>query len=276
MMLNFKKLLGLKSDLGKEIHKKFELEQKDTLFKQVDFLYNEYKVLAEKATSLDEAQQLVKDLWLTIEMVMTHPAETEMGDMQEGMMVNGLRVSEKQAESPEGASATVEETSEPISEQSDATKSNESATNSGIIVFKDVQGNNRWMGIVSNNYTDRHAEIISKEAHLDFVNALKNGEYPYPPLLFHHDSDFIIGKSDYVNYDEQSGMLVASGTFDPLWAEIGDNLAKSEYSWGMSHGMPPDEIMKYPGTQRIYKRYRDAEFTLLRLPKAANAFTSMS
>lgn len=267
-MFNLKTLLGFKSPLGKEIHKEFELEQRDTLLKQVDFLYNQYKVLAEKAETLTDVQLLVKDFASIIDMVI----KNDEGEVTDGLQLSG----QEETAGEESAGSDIETTIESSAEQLEsATKSDEPSANSGVMVFKDANGRNRWMGIVSNNFTDRHAEIISKEAHLEFVDAVHKGDYPYPPLLFHHDSDFIIGKSDYVNFDETSGMLVASGTFDPLWEEIGDNLAKSEYSWGMSHGMPPHEIKMYPNSKRVYKRYRDAEFTLLRLPKAANAFTSM-
>lgn len=280
MMLNFKKLLGFKSDLGKEIHKEFELEQRDTLFKQVDFIYNKYKVLSEKANSLDEANNLVKDLWLTIEMVMVKPEEEEEpGEMQEGMVTNGLRLQQEKEGSSSATSSTVETTSESSLDESDTAKSNDTPTtnsNSGIIVTKDVSGKYRWAGIVSNNYTDRHAEILSKEAHLDFVRAVKSGEFPYPDLMFHHQDYLTIGKADYIAYDEQSGMLMGSGYFLDEFESIGENLQTTKSVWGMSHGMPPEEIVKDKNNPRVYKRYRSTEFSLLKLNKAANPLTSFN
>lgn len=262
-MISLKKLLGLDSKLGEEISKELELEEKRKLLERVDYLYAKYKGLVEQADSLVKAKQLVKDLAIVLEIV--NSGEDD-----------GLRVQQQEeqeeAESASGNTEEVNESSDDLTGAGTEAKSHDT----GVMIFKDVNGRNRWLGIVSNNYTDRHAEIISQEGHLDFVSSVKSGEYPYPELWFHHDSDLVIGQADYVNFDEQSGMLIASGTFHEKWEEIGDNLPKSGEMWGMSHGMPNSEIIKDKDNPQIYKRYRSKEFSLLRLNKAANPLTAFS
>lgn len=260
--------LNLKSPLGDTLNKQIEESAITTLIKSVDTIFASYKATVDtNATTLEEVQGIVRDLALVLEVLV------------EGKLEDGLRVQQEESESSaESTNPAVEETSGIGADSSDETGTankqlGEYGRSDSVMVFKDVNGVSRWLGIVSNNYTDRHAEIITKEAHLDFVNALESGTYPYPELRFHHQEDMVIGKSDYVNFDEQSGMLVASGTFLEEWSEIGDNLAKSEYAWGMSHGMPPHEMRREKSNQKIIKRYRDKEFSILLLSEAANPLT---
>lgn len=277
-MFNFRKLLGSQSQLADVLIKEMEQREKETLLQRVDYLYGKYKTIAEQSETLEETRRVLKDLWLTIDMVIAEPAEEEdMADNMEGMQQNGMWMQQQEKqESAEGTSPDSTETDSPSDAVSSETAKSSESEHSGIIIFKDANGKNRWMGIVSNNFTDRHAEILSKEAHLDFVKAVRNGEYPYPDLQFHHQDFLVIGKSDYVNFDEESGMLLASGYFLDEFEEIGDNLSTSKSAWGMSHGMPQDEIRKMKNNKRVYSRYRSKEFTLLKLEKAANPLTSFS
>jgi len=141
-----------------------------------------------------------------------------------------------------------------------------------IIVQKD--GSKRWVGWFTNNYKDREKEIISEEAHKEFLAYLK--EYPdrYPAFWsWHLPGTSREADTDYMDYFD--GFMVASG---PLTAVEADQLDKAiEYDngeIGMSHGMYILE--RDPERKEIITKYRTYEISDLPLVNAANGFTGIN
>lgn len=141
-----------------------------------------------------------------------------------------------------------------------------------IITQKD--GSKRWFGRYSNNYMDREQEIVSEEAHKEFVAYLK--QYPDRMPAFwswHIPGTSRAADADYIDYID--GFMIASG---PLTAEEADQLSKSiEYDdgkTGMSHGM--FVLERDPGRKEIITKYRSYEISDLPLANAANGFTSIN
>lgn len=256
----------LKSPLGSILAKQSQQTALEELTKNLFNILESFKTATKDITTLEDAQEVIRDLSIVLEALAN-------GELEHGLRLRGQ---EQQTGTTEPTTEAIEEPSgQGIEEHSlePTTDSDKSLDGQGIIVFKEASGKYRWLGIVSNNYTDRHAELLSKEAHLDFVNAVQSKQYPYPELWFQHQNQLKLGEVDYVNFDEQSGMLVASGVFHEEWNTLAENLAKSKLAWGMSHGMPTNEIVKEKG---VYKRYRSREFSLLRLDRAANVLTSFA
>lgn len=257
----------------------------------VHHFLEQYKGLSEQenVTTIDQQVSLTKNLVSVLTEIVK-----EVED-------DGLRLRGKEETIPEPSAETTDTTSGSKSSgrEIDASGSGDSTGSSSgidtagdghsndrlksVIVFKQANGRYRWLGIVSNNYTDRHTELITRNAHEKFVGKLKNKEVEYPVLRFHHirsedntlDNSVVIGKSDYVEFDEQSGMLIASGEFLEEYDEIGENLSKSEDTyWGMSHGMPQDSIKRDNSIKNYIEEYIDVEFTLLETKWAANPLTT--
>lgn len=254
-------------------------------FKGIVHLFlDKYKALSEK----DEVTTLEQQLSLAENLV------SVLTDIVHGVKENGLRVRSEETGAGESNSEAADTPSGEADSGTEATgtdsgdESNTGDTGGSdnqlksFFVFKQLNGKYRWVGIVSNNFTDRHAEIISKDAHLRFVNLVNTNQVSYPVLRFHHirtedktlDSSIVIGKSDFVEFDEQSGMLIASGEFENEYEEIGENLSKSDDVWGMSHGMPVESIKRDKAVKNIIREYIDVEFTLLETRWAANPLTT--
>lgn len=145
----------------------------------------------------------------------------------------------------------------------------EPIVNKEVGLFKDADGNLRWMGVVTNIYKDRDGDILTKEAHIDFIDAIEKGEWEYPELWIWH-LDKAVGDTDYVGFDER-GFVVASGIVDKEYEELVTNLVKNTPNMGMSHGMPVKELKRYKNGK--LKRYRSKEFSLLPVDNAANLLT---
>lgn len=144
----------------------------------------------------------------------------------------------------------------------------------GLEIITQKDGSKRWFGRYTNNYKDREQEIISEEAHKEFVAYLKEHPDRMPAFWSWH----ILGTSrekdaDFIDYFD--GFMVASG---PLTAEEAAQLEKAiEYDdgkTGMSHGMYILE--RDPDRKEIITKYRTYEISDLPLANAANGFTSIN
>lgn len=141
-----------------------------------------------------------------------------------------------------------------------------------LFVVKDLDGNARWFGVPSNNYRDDDGvpEILSAQAHRDFVKAVDDGDWPMPELWLWH-IPYRLGVTDFMAFDESSGMLIASGPVDvgkevivKACADAGDK---------MSHGMPVEQIERSKDDGTVLVRYRSKEFSALPGDNAANKIT---
>lgn len=139
-----------------------------------------------------------------------------------------------------------------------------------FLVWKQADGQMRWLAIYSNRYRDRDhpPEILSEAAHLDFHNAVEKGEWPYPSLRVWHVRGTDVGQADWLAYDDR-GFSLASGTVQP---EVGERLAAMD-GLGTSHGMPSKEIARDADDPTIITRYRSAEISVLPAWAAANELT---
>lgn len=143
------------------------------------------------------------------------------------------------------------------------------------LVFKTtLDGIDKWgfVGIYSNKWEDRQGDLISSVAHKSFADNVMSGKYPKPLLMWNHMK--VIGKAEFVYYDEETGMAVAGGFIDPDKHAIGELLSKSEVPLGMSHGILKKSIVKGSGEYSdAIIGYQSVEITVCELDKAINQFT---
>ncbi len=135
-------------------------------------------------------------------------------------------------------------------------------------VFKDANGDYRWVAISSNAYRDRDREIVSLKALTnDVSHADKVKEYG--PLRFWHMPGVDIGTCDFNMMNGR--MLIESGPFNsPFIGERVKQLAPNyQLSIGFRH--PPDQ----PDANGVYHNIRRFERSLVPAGRAANPFTKL-
>ena len=142
----------------------------------------------------------------------------------------------------------------------------------GISMQKDAQGNWRFLGYVTNNFKDRDGEIISEEAHKEFVSFLNDNPELAPEFWSWHSKETAReNKIDWWSYT--NGFLLVSGKLTTKEARILSGLAKKE-NLGMSHGFYILE--RDPENKNIITKYRSFEVSDLPLHSAANAWTDIT
>lgn len=134
-------------------------------------------------------------------------------------------------------------------------------------VFKDINGNWRWLAIVSNNFKDREDEIIEEAAHLEYV-AYADETKDYGEAWLWHTPGTAWGDADFVEYVD--GFLLKSGTVRPGFEDVAEALSH-DTNLGVSHGF----YSQY-GDKGIISWYRDFEVSPLPLEVAANPWTGLS
>lgn len=132
----------------------------------------------------------------------------------------------------------------------------------------------RWFGHYTNNYMDREGEILSAEAHKEFVSYLKQNPDRMPLFRQWHIKGTDRQKpADFVEYFD--GFMVASG---PLTAKEAEELEKAiaydDGKTGMSHGL--FALARDPENPNVITRYRTFEISDLPLANAANGFTGVN
>lgn len=179
---------------------------------------------------------------------------------------------------------------------------NENKEMNGFSVKQDKNGVWHWLGIVSNNWLDKHFEWISAKAHKSFVDKIDSGEYgplvmdswltDLPgkvgqmfkeignrgtPDLWYWHLPVPIGFVDVVAYDERD-YLIATGRQKEgeLYSTIFETIAKSNVRHGMSHGMPTSFVERDSENKRIIGEYLSTEFTVLPDKEAGNWGTAFS
>jgi len=145
-----------------------------------------------------------------------------------------------------------------------------------LTLWKEADGTTRFLALFSNNFRDddNPPEIISADAHRDFVKATDAGEWDYPELWVWHVKGSRYGKTDLLAYDEATGMTIAVGNIDEGCEHIAQKCA--ELGDVMSHGMPASEIRRSDADDSIIVRYRSSEISTLPLDAAANKRTLFS
>jgi hypothetical protein len=144
----------------------------------------------------------------------------------------------------------------------------------GFIVFKDNEGNMRWLATYSNNILDddRPREIISAKSHQRFVQLVDEQKAPMPELWVWHSKEFRFGEADWVAYDDD-GFALAAGTVDKGCEDFAEYLSKCK-GVRMSHGMPIGTIRRDPQDARVIVEHITKEISVLPAFAAANQFTS--
>jgi hypothetical protein len=148
---------------------------------------------------------------------------------------------------------------------------------SAFAVYKDVDGNPRWFGWVTNKWRDRDhvanpdkgGEILTDQAHKDYVGWVDEApELRMPKLLAWHQLETAHKeRADWMDYAD--GFLLASGPLTAKEAEAIERVEKT-YDLGMSHGFIA--LSKDPN-EGLIDSYRSFEVSFLPLEVAANPWT---
>lgn len=172
----------------------------------------------------------------------------------------------------------------------------------GFTVKQDSQGIWNWIGIVSNNWMDKHTEWISAKAHRRYVDLLDSGEYSEmirnswlveapgkfgqifkeiadrgTPDLWYWHIPVPIGYAEWVAYDDR-GYLIAVGKQKQgeFYSHVFETIATSDVPHGMSHGMPKVFVNRESDNEQIIGEYLSTELTVLPGDEAANIGTTFA
>lgn len=147
---------------------------------------------------------------------------------------------------------------------------------SDFAIWKQADEPMRWAAWYSNNYRDDDspAEIISADAHREFVKAIDDGEWPMPELWFWHVKGSRFGQTDLVAFAEDTGFTLAAGTIDKGKESIAEHCVGNGYK--VSHGMPSQYVERDPDDPTVITRYRTKEVSFLPADAAANKFTAFT
>jgi Zn-finger protein len=126
-------------------------------------------------------------------------------------------------------------------------------------LFKDGMGRLRVYFRASNNFKDRHHEIITEAAHKDYEHFVDKYEQ-YPEFWLWHTKGTRWGKADVVTYAD--GFLHVFGVVDPGCEDIARNVIKQRSA--VSHG-----FLTFNQQDNIISKYRSWEISPL--PRGAEA-----
>ena len=152
----------------------------------------------------------------------------------------------------------------------------ETPTNT-FTIWKEA-GRYRWLAVFSNRFrdNDRPPEILSSEAHKDYIKAVDAGEWPKPQLWHWHTPGTAWGQADWVAYDEDKGFTLASGWVNDGHEKEAETLAAMKTPIGVSHGMVGKSIQRDEEDTSIITQYRTFEISDLPAWAAANPLTGFN
>lgn len=132
-------------------------------------------------------------------------------------------------------------------------------------------GNGIWVASFTNNFEDRHKEILSAESHDRYVARVKAGLVPMPELWHWHTPGTKHGETLWID-KVGDHMVVAVGKFDdtPAGKAAEEHYQKSG-PYKLSHGF------SYPAWAKkdnVYLDYNTFEITTLPPGREANPFTT--
>jgi len=138
-----------------------------------------------------------------------------------------------------------------------------------ILIQKDASDHWRWVGCVSNNFVDWDGDIISEDAHKEYVEWLdKNMDVSPVFVSWHTPGTARMAPVDFAMFE--NGFLIMSGPLEENEAE-GLLKVQSKVDLGMSHGT--FALARDLKDRRIITKYRMYEASDLPLVRAANPFT---
>lgn len=139
-----------------------------------------------------------------------------------------------------------------------------------FVLFKS-EGNLRFLCTPTNCFMDRDYDVLTSQAHKDFV-AYCNTYKQYPELWLWHVQGTKCGDVDWLEYDDE-GFVCASGTIDKDWQEVVLK-ACEDGNIGMSHG-----FIAVPGcvdSDGCITKYFSFEYSILPVRNAANVWTAFN
>ena len=140
---------------------------------------------------------------------------------------------------------------------------------SAFFVTKGIDGQPRWLAVVTNRFEDGDGEVFSEASHREFERYLDETK-DYPELLVWHTPGTRLGKADFWTYAD--GFVISSGSFDAgVKAEV-QRLAEYPEPMGVSHGYwyDPQHDLK----NGVYSKYRTREISALPRRRCANPWTA--
>jgi len=149
----------------------------------------------------------------------------------------------------------------------------EPETKSNLLIWKE-DDTYKWLATYSNNIIDKEQEIISSESHKNFVDLVDKELAPLPELWLWHRPEWKWGQATQVAYDD-SGFALATGYIDKGCEPIAEWIMTKE-SMPVSHGMPPDSIVRDSDNPLIITRHITKEISPLLNGKEANSYTGFA
>lgn len=130
-----------------------------------------------------------------------------------------------------------------------------------------------WLGIYSNNFIDKDSDILTSEAHENFVKMVNQGDLPYPELWVAH-YPVQVGTVEMIDFHKESGMAISGGRilkdFEEMMKKLVINSKEKGYNLAMSHGFGRDTVVF--DESGYMKSYASRELTVTPFP--ANVYTA--
>jgi hypothetical protein len=138
-------------------------------------------------------------------------------------------------------------------------------------VFKQANGDYRWVAISSTAYLDRDNEIVSTKA---LQGVVRRGDQTGDRgvLRWWHMQGSDLGSIDFQALSSNDRLLVESGTFDDQ--RVAQSVATKQDTLGLSIGFSHAE--SEPGPDGVFEDIRKFETSLLPKEMASNRFTSLT
>lgn len=142
-------------------------------------------------------------------------------------------------------------------------------TGDSVLLFKDnTTSRYRVLMRGTNMFKDRHEEIITQEAHKEFVEYI-DASKEYPEFWLWHIKGSRWGQADFVGFSD--GFLTVSGLVDEGKEEVAEKIAEHSKSLGVSHGFYGFSL----DNKGLIDYYRSFEFSPLPIEHAANTWTAV-
>jgi hypothetical protein len=147
---------------------------------------------------------------------------------------------------------------------------------SSLTLFKDHDGDLRFVALMSNRYRDRDKEIIPAAAHEEFVAALDAADYknaegkPAMEAWLWHTPGTKWGEVDWAHF--VNGFMIVSGPVDKGCEDVAQRLA-ADRTLGVSHGF---RYLTDAADPSIITQYRAFEFSPLPRAVASNPYTDLA
>lgn len=150
------------------------------------------------------------------------------------------------------------------------------AQKSDFTVWKNADGEWKWMTIYSNKFrdSDRIPEIISEKSHKAFEALVDLEIVPPPELWLWHIPGSMWGKSEMVTYSD--GFSIAFGSILPGFEHVAEGLHKAiddGEDIAVSHGMPGQFLIRNEDDPTIIDFHITREISILPRSAAANKLT---